>query len=98
MRNNGPLKVYNKFFMTLREVQEKNLFYSILEYCPVGHIYVVMCLLVRTVEAMACAGSSTASFTMSAHVFSGRVSTVVVSISTKKETEGSVQIKPKTRS
>lgn len=53
---------------------------SILHLCPSGTIFIVMCFVVRTVEALAASAFVTSSFAIIANEFSGQVSTVFVSV------------------
>ncbi len=52
---------------------------STLEWCPPGRVYLVMCVVVRAVEALGNAAAATASLTIVAHTFPDRVSMVMVS-------------------
>ena len=53
---------------------------SFLDGCPDGAVYIVMCFLVRTVEAVGAAALSTASFAILANTFPDNVATVFVSL------------------
>ena len=50
-----------------------------LEWCPSGNVYVIMCFVVRGVEAVAAAATSTASLAIAAHTFPESLSKVMVS-------------------
>ena len=52
-----------------------------LEWCPPGTIYLVMCVVVRSVEALGGSASGTASLAMASHTFPDRVSMVMVNVS-----------------
>ena len=58
----------------------KNCFCSVLDRCPDGTVYIVMCFCCRVVEALGCSAFVTALFAITASVFPNSVSTVVVSI------------------
>jgi hypothetical protein len=53
--------------------------FRVLDKCPDGTIYIVMCFCCRTIEALGCAAYVTALFAITASVFPNSVSTVVVS-------------------
>ena len=49
-----------------------------LEWCPKGTIYLVMCIVVRSVEALGNSAAGTASLAIASYTFPDRVSTVLV--------------------
>ena len=53
--------------------------YRVLIWCPNGVVFVVMCFLVRSLEAIAAAAQGTANLAIAAHTFPRMVSTVMVS-------------------
>ncbi len=53
--------------------------YRALEWCPDGRVYVAMCFIVRSHEALACAAMMTANLAIAAHTFGDRLSTIIVS-------------------
>ena len=59
-----------------------------LEYCPPGTVFTVMCIIVRTVEALGTAGYVTASFAILANTFPDKVATMMVSTVSSRKYEG----------
>lgn len=56
--------------------------FGVLDKCPDGTIYIVMCFCCRTIEALGCAAYITALFAITASVFPNNVSTVVGALET----------------
>lgn len=60
------------------------LFFRVLDRCPDGIVYIVMCFCCRIVEALGCSAYVTALFAITASVFPDNVSTVFVSENSKE--------------
>ena len=54
-------------------------FVRILEYCPPGPLFTIMCIIVRTVEACGTAGYSTASYAIMVNTFPDKAASMMVS-------------------